>query len=67
MLVETMLPGQGTTYLDATFLPRVQRFITEARLRGVVLHFNGAFRPAGVQARLHADPRATGVIGSLSA
>jgi D-alanyl-D-alanine dipeptidase len=58
MLIVTILPGIGTTYLDSHFLPMVQRFISEARTRGVNLTFNEAFRPSGYQAILRGDPAA---------
>jgi len=58
MLVATTLPGLGPTYLDTTFLPMVQRFISEANTRGVTLTFNDAFRPPGSQQVLRRNPNA---------
>ena len=57
-LVAIQLPGMGMTYLDQRFFPRVTRFIAEASSRGVMLHFNEAFRPPGAQAAMRANPRA---------
>jgi uncharacterized Zn-binding protein involved in type VI secretion len=57
-LVRVTLPGLGGTYLDASFKPHVEQFISNAAAHGVHLHFNSAYRSPQHQAALHNDPNA---------
>ncbi|MBF7981741.1 MULTISPECIES: RHS repeat-associated core domain-containing protein, partial [Rahnella] len=57
-LVSANLPGLGDTYLDDSFLPAVESFISYASENGVNLHFNSAYRSPQHQAALHNDPNA---------
>lgn len=57
-LASVTLPGLGETYLDKSFKPHVEQFISNAAAHGVQLHFNSAYRTPQHQAALHNDRNA---------
>ena len=51
------LAGYGNTYFDDKFIPKLEKFVAEAKKNGVTLHFNEAFRPPGKQAEIAANAK----------
>jgi RHS repeat-associated protein len=57
-LCRVSLPGVGTTYLDDSFVPRVEDFIRRNIASGVNVRVTSAFRTSEHQAALQTDPSA---------